>query len=269
MKFNQPKFRYALFLNEQHKSFNKEAKANICFADSFNISEDGSIIFYHSAQAQDKVFKIPVLSYPQGKWEACILIDDKNQYPVFSNVSANTSNIPNPPNSSPPTFIRHENDKETNEVESFSNNSNVNTQNSGGYLNSSNIPGVSNNTEDFKKSKNNFLEKHIKDFIKNNDMFIVSEFLNFVSKQPDYKQFKSSEVDISWAASGLIKDKLVLPRKFSDPTTQKTLSLILPDIMRRQYDGKLAPILTILQDREETKNVTPIDLSVWMSQNGF
>jgi hypothetical protein len=39
--------------------------------------------------------------------------------------------------------------------------------------------------------------------------------------------------------------------------------------MKRQWEGKMAPILQILQEREETKNATAIDLAVWMVQNNY
>ena len=58
-------------------------------------------------------------------------------------------------------------------------------------------------------------------------------------------------------------------KKFFDPIIQKNISLILPDIMKLHWDGKMIPILQILQDKEESKNATAIDLSVWMVQNNI
>jgi hypothetical protein len=39
--------------------------------------------------------------------------------------------------------------------------------------------------------------------------------------------------------------------------------------MKRLWDGKMTPILTTLQEKEETKDANAIDLAVWMAKNNY
>ena len=110
----------------------------------------------------------------------------------------------------------------------------------------------------------------IKDYVKYNPIFNLEEMVAVANKEARSKNLgKFSETDIIWVASNLIREKSVQTRKFVEPVIQKNLSHMLPDIMRRQWSGKMGPILQVLEEREETKNVTAIDLAVWMVQNNF
>lgn len=84
MYLQKPKFKFCLFLVDAEK---KKINQTICMAESYEIQQDGFIIFYQIAVRNEKNIKVPVLAYPRGKWEACILVDDNNEYPVFSKSS--------------------------------------------------------------------------------------------------------------------------------------------------------------------------------------
>jgi hypothetical protein len=278
-----PKFRFALFITQPQNSFSiEDGQALTCFADSYEIKEDGSIIFFQTAKTtDDKKFKIPVLAYPKGKWETCVFLDEEGEYPIFQGQVASQNNyFPEPPVEEP--------EEEQDEPEENDTDSNT-TQ--GNYYPPIKAPEsndlddlddmfsdenarpetapLPSNPKELKKMKVDWLEKNIKDYVKNNDAFIVEEFLMFISKDSQHKVFNPDDMDVIWTAANLLCDRMVLSRKFSNSIIQKTLGLILPDIMRRQWDGHMSPILDILQDREEVKNTTAIDLAVWMVNNNF
>lgn len=291
-----PPFRFALYLVDQSKFKNNQGQYTICYAHSYEIQPDGSIIFFQLATTLDnKKTKIPTLAYPSGKWEACVLLDDKNQSPIFSGKGSFDGNhvtqpthqtVSLPPNNyipSKPNVTNNEDENDEFNLNGLSDDTtthqsshhstpwhktNPNHSNNNAIPNTS-MPGIAQTTADFKKAKNDYLEIQIKEYVKLNSSFKVSDFQTFLSKDSQSRSLKINETDIEWIASNLIREKNVLSRKFSEATIQKTLAIILPDIMRRQWSGKMGPIIQVLQEREETKNVTAIDLAVWMVQNGF
>ncbi|NCQ51629.1 hypothetical protein GW796_06990 [archaeon] len=287
-QFLQPKFRFGLFIVDNNKAqFYKNQVQNnnsshlyvICHADTYEIKEDGSIVFFQTLKSEDdKRFKIPILSYPNGKWEACVLLDDTNTFPVFT---GNSNNISMQGNNEENSQNNQSSDYDSNQLNEYAyNNENKTTLNSNHnqssqFIHNSNqpnvgIPGINtNNPQEFKKQKDEWLENEIKIYDKEIDFFRVSKFLVSISKKYQTKNFKITESDIVWASSKLIRNKVVMSRKFADKNIQKILALMLPDIMKRQWDGKMAPILQILQEKEETKNITAIDLAVWMVQNNY
>ncbi len=301
-QFIRPKFRFGLFVVDNSKTnFYKNQNQNnshlpvICHADTYEIKEDGSIVFFQTIKTpEDKKFKIPVLSYPHGKWEACVLLDDSNDFPVFKGYSINSNHSTEDNQEDHSSFGERTHQQETSTFEdltqlseNFSHNindktygaSNAHTQQHNtlpfshhGQTTGNGMPGINvgqNNPQEFKKLKEEWLETEIKLYSKECDNFIINDFLGSIKKKPQNKSFKPTETDVIWATSKLIRAKSVMSRKFAEQNIQKILSLILPDIMKRQWDGKMAPILSILQDREETKNVTAIDLAVWMVQNNY
>lgn len=293
-QFLRPKFRFGLFVIDSSKShFYKQQNNNshlpvICHADTYEIKEDGSIVFYQTIAENDKKFKVPVLSYPHGKWDACVLLDDSNDFPVFKGHSfiqpqfeqsqSMEENFSHLQESVIDDELTQLSDNFANSIDNrVYNASNVQTQQHQtmpfhhGQTTGNGMPGITNqnNPQEFKKQKEEWLENEIKQYIKDEDIFIITSFLSSIAKKPQNKTFKISESDVIWASSKLIRNKAVMGRKFSEPNIQKVLALILPDIMKRQWDGKMAPILQILQEREETKNITAIDLAVWMVQNNY
>lgn len=294
-QFIRPKFKFGLFLQEHNKPNFQTNNSNaeqptICYADSYEIKEDGSIIFYRSAKTTDetseKRFKIPVLAYPNGKWDACVLMDDQNSLIVFNDenpvIGVQKSRNKNSDNNSkqPYNQVNSEQEEQSDDLDSLDSAFNSGSQNSSNHEISRNenpfgnqvasIPGnaVQNNGQELKKAKNEWLEKNIKEYTRNAD-FAYNDFMAYMQKDSQFKTYNPNETDIIWTASNLIRDKSVISRKFSDELTQKQLGLILPDIMRRQWNGKVTPILDILQEREETKNANAIDLAVWMVRNNF
>jgi len=291
-QFCSPQFRFGLFVTDNNKFYlhkNREQNNNliVCYADAYDIKEDGSIVFYQTIKADkssdERRIKIPVLSYPHGKWEACVLLDDKNDFPVFSGHFNSNVHL-NKTKSIQENFSKYDDNNnedvkqklinDLNHIKHFNDTYTQNQQHQAiqqqynKNIISSNTTDI-HNPQEFKKQKDEWIENEIKQYVKNIDVFSVSEFLSKISEKPQSKIYKVTEGDIIWASSKLIRNKLIMSRKFSEPSIQKTLSLILPDIMKRQWDGKIAPILQTLQEREETKNVTAIDLAVWMVQNNY
>jgi hypothetical protein len=280
-----PRFKFQLFLTD-----GKE-KIILCFADTYEVKENGAITFYQIAtnETKDKQMKIPVLSYSSNKWEGCVLIDDFNKMPAFQEKRSQESFTTTRPTYTQPTQDPQQKQEPTtdlSELESLMedgqdnnlNNNNItnniisNTTSTQQHHNHQNMPGISSKVDlmTFKKMKTEFLEKELKNYSKTIETFNLELFLDYISKSPEIKQFgKITETDLIWTASTLIRNKLVLARKFADPSIQKTLELILPDIMRRHWAGKMAPIIQVLKEKEETKNITAIDLAVWMAGHGF
>lgn len=270
----KPKFKFELFLSEGSKngSFYKNQNQRVlCFADTYEV-HDGSVTFFQSAKtSSDKFIRIPVLSYPPGKWEALALVDDNSCYPVFNYSSqASIGYADTPSNKSDEIDTRNtsadglDSGQQRNPLGGTYTPNQGHNNNFAGFNN--NMPGI-NNPQEFKKAKNDWLEKAIKDYVKTVEFFKSSEFIKHLQKDSIAKQYKPTDTDVDWTASSLIRDRMVVSRKFSEPPIQKTLSLILPDIMKRQWNGKMAIILEILHAKEEAKNVTAIDLAVWMAQN--
>lgn len=288
MYLQKPKFKFCLFLVDAEK---KKINQTICMAESYEIQQDGSIVFYQIAVRNEKNIKVPVLAYPRGKWEACILVDDNNEYPVFSKSShfsapqvsvqqPSQTSVNNTANSNPNTQNSGVSSNESDDFSDLDSFNGVNTtlpnNNNSSYNpgiptgNPAMIPGVSqmNNPQEFKKLKTEWLEKLIIDYTKSQD-FNMIQFMKGLANDSQLKTFKPSENDITWTAASLIQNRLVLTRKFSNPIIQKQFDLILPSIMKRLWDGKMTPILTTLQEKEETKDANAIDLAVWMSKNNY
>lgn len=319
-QISPPKFKFVLYLDNSKTYINKGQQqvqdiapsSVVCFADTFDVTSDGSIVFYQTIATGDKKFKVPVLSYPNGKWHGCVLLDDSNEFPVFKGTRKNYYNhnqnhqpLPTGEASIPNSNSSDNNDGNSDDLsqlsDSFgsssenSNNPNPNANpNNSGYQNTPGqaqyhpnqgmpnqpfpnnnnglgMPGIitGSNPQEFKKQKDDWLENEVKQYAKDITLFTINEFLTYITKKPQNKTYKTTETDIIWACSKLIRSKAIISRKFAEPNVQKILALILPDIMKRQWEGKMAPILQILQEREETKNTTAIDLAVWMVQNNY
>lgn len=268
-KLLPPKLRFGLYVIDTkaiQKNYNSGMQYVMCYADSYEIQDSGAITFYQALSDGDKKYKVPVLTYPSGKWDACVLLDDQNEFPAFKGFSSVSSN------SLETNEDREDNHRNTHQRHgSGYNNQQQTNLNQPQQVGSGNLPGVNQmlSGQEFKKQKEEWIENEIKNFVKDVELFNTEEFLEVIQKSPNNRTFKAVESDVEWAASKLIRNKVIMSRKFAVPHIQKTLALILPDIMRRQWDGKMAPILQILQEREETKNVTAIDLAVWMVQNNY
>lgn len=303
-----PAFKFVLYTVDQNQNnkFKNNIQNNniICYADAYEVEEGGAITFYRTgyrmSDSQKKKIKIPVLSYPSGKWEACLLLD-KNDTPYVSSSSGevidtpissgNLHNHSSHKSHSTKSSSEDNNDNMEDELEALSQNhhqggtrsstthptpspwNNGNQNNSIMSALSSFLPGIGNqnNTEEFKKAKNDFIESQIKDYVKTlNEKFDMQKFLIVINKESRVQNLgKITETDVDWTASTLIRNKVILTKYFIDPQMQKVLSLDIKDILKRQWEGKMAPIIQVLREREETKNILAIDLAVWMVQNRF
>ena len=252
MKFNTPRFNFKLFLTE-----GKE-KEVICTAETYEITPDGSITFFHICELDDgKKIKMPALTYPNGKWLCCAIMTPDHKLPAFDK------------NNHSMDF--HFTQKQEHSQEQTTDPQIKQQQNNPTHT-PTNVPGVNSRTdfEVFKKQKNDFVETQIKEFSKTVNQFVIDECIDFITKNPDHKQFgKITESDVIWTTSTLIRNKMILSKKFSNDEIQNKLRLMMPDIMRRHWAGKVGPIIQVLKEKEETKNATAIDVAVWMIKNNF
>ena len=89
-QLSTPSFRFVVFLIEEvrFKNSNGQGQQNqtqtTCYADTYEVNADGSITFYQIGINSGKRVKVPVLTYPHGKWTGIVLADDNNQFPVFN-----------------------------------------------------------------------------------------------------------------------------------------------------------------------------------------
>jgi hypothetical protein len=269
MKFRSPKFRFAIFLKEFNKEnpFENEDDYVVCFADNYEIQQDGVLVLFQTLEGSDnKVFKMPVLMYPNGKWNSCFLVDDKNRPFVFNNKPKEVKPIekdkvkPKVEKINPQKLVT-ELDLE-NEIKAVS----ASTE---PVSSSVKMVSISNNPIEFKKQKEKWLEEHILIFIKDIELFNLEDFIEYLEQQEQFETFQILEEDILWVAAKIIKSKIVVSRKFYNEEIQQALNLYLPGIMKRHWNGSISPILEVLAERDETKLTNAIDLSVWMVQNNF
>lgn len=257
-----PRFKYLLVLINQYQNYKKEdvtkVETVVCHADSYKV-EDGNITFLQtlsSVSTDDKKTSIQVASYPKGKWEACFLLDKEDKLPIFnySNKSA--------------LFNRNLQQSEDYKPEADSAAGSVPFRPPYHQINKpAHIPGVNlgnNNLNDYKKQKQETIIQVLQEFFTNQSLFSIEPFLLMLNKN---RTPKFSEEDVSWAVVAVIKAKTMTPNRFINVKMQRILDRELPPIVKRHWDNKMNPILEILQDRSETKDVSPIDLVVWLAIN--
>ena len=196
-------------------------------AESYEIQQDGAIVFIRLEVKMTNILKVPVLAYPKKENGKLILLDDNNEYPVFSNSSnfsapqVPTQNVNSPVvsnNSYNSQSVQQTNNQQNNnsnhnigelsdldELNDFTNSVTNHSQSNNTGFPSSNpamIHRVSqmNNPQEFKKMKTEWLEKAIMDYTKNQDFNVIS-FMKYLSNDSQLKTFKPSENDVVWTAA--------------------------------------------------------------------
>lgn len=261
----QPKFKYILFVDNNSHYFNSDDNKLICLADSYDIKEDGSITFYQTGLTNDdKKFKIPVLSYPHGKWLNCIFLDEDNNYPIFNQLEQEPPEEEEEEQLVISRPVQHAKNEE--EEDSISNMLNMLES----VPKSDSIVDIKSlSPTEFKEKKGEWFFEVTNNYLKSINRFDIEDFMEKIQLDTMNDIFKIDKDEAIWIISNFIRDKMISPRKFSTPEIQKVFGFILKEIMKRQWEGKISPILEILHDKEETQYVDAIDLAVWMVQNGY
>ena len=233
---NLPRFSFHLYvLGENGKT---EVLPTI-HAEAFDI-KDGAIVFYQVMNIENKKINIPVLAYPAGSWLRCGLVEE-HEYVVFDKGVApsvpagggqNVKNVY-------PLQTHHRRENPLAPAPTFAQNNQAKNEEWANYL-------------------INFHKQHATNF----DIYAFKDFLN-------KSNIRYSEADWQWAAVKLIKNSTISPRYFTDTHAQKLLDIHAKKTITSHWDGKINPILQILNEREETKNITQVDLAVWLANNGL
>lgn len=279
IKLSSPQFEYIITIYEQQSNpYNKsELKdklvTTICKADIYEVGESGDITFYVIGQdivSEDpkdiKRIKIPILSYPKGMWNICVLSVNGKNIAFDSKIANNT------------TFSQLNND--TNEHEGNQNSSQTITNMGQGvtYNNKNNqqqpsnyIPGMNPNSNvdinEINRRKQSFLESELREYIKHEEIFNQDKFMSIIKKKENEKDLFFTETDISWIILKILRNRSIAYKKFTDEDTIKLLDLHLPRLFKTHGTSKIQPILDMLKNQRETQHVSIIELGAWMAKN--
>lgn len=123
--------------------------------------------------------------------------------------------------------------------------------------------------KEVKAKKREFVSNCLNNYIKATDMFKFEYFVEYLSTEKDFSSYNITSNDVEWEIAQLILAKQLSPRKFIKEKLQKHISLLLPGIMKKYWDGNIIPILDIAKTHNEISEMNLIDLAVWMSHNGY
>lgn len=129
------------------------------------------------------------------------------------------------------------------------------------------VPQIS--SKELKEKKKKFIIEGLTSYLKVIELFRFEQFHTYLKTQDEYQNFSIKEHEIYWEISQLILEQGISPRKFIKEKLQKHISLILPGIMKKHWDGSIITILEIAKGHNEIKDITLIDLAIWLAQNGY
>lgn len=132
---------------------------------------------------------------------------------------------------------------------------------------SDDVPQVS--AKELKEKKKKFIIEGLTSYLKVIELFRFEQFHTYLKTQDEYQSLSIKEHEIYWEVSQLILEQGISPRKFIKEKLQKHISLILPGIMKKHWDGSIITILEIAKGHNEIKEITLIDLAIWLAQNGY
>lgn len=273
MSILKPAFKFALVLKQEQKSNIKDNSQIIVFADGFDVKENGTIVFYQVLQDNQKR-KISVAAYSADKWENCLLFNLNNGFCAFSgNSQINDLHIYQTKN------VLSDNDSASDDLDLLQNSFNEDKSKNLNHVNSNyqnqniSIPGFSNNqNNDYRELKNSIIEKEIKKYIAENSAFDQEQFILILNKAALASQIKIDEDSCFWSIANLIKKDKISLQKFLITERKNILDMHLKSILSRHWSGpdtKLTSIFKILQDRDETKEITIVDLVAWLKYNKY
>lgn len=293
----KPQLRYLVSLSVPLSNQNTRQKPEpnkvTIYADGFEIKEDGSLVFYQVSNKENKLVKISVLAYPNGKWETCLLLNSQGNFAAFCTQSSFSNTALGSISSSVPTHSASSQDNSSLAPweDSYDNSAQtsptptqygqsmpseyIDTGANNGINNNLNIPGMP-SVVDMRKVKADVIEQEIKRFLQENadsdSDFSVSSFIRFASPSARAQKITLTESDVQWTLVSLLRRGKITARKFLPLETRNLLDMYLPAVLKRHWSGaqsKLASILEILQERDETKNITQLDLAAWLAANHY
>ena len=137
-----------------------------------------------------------------------------------------------------------------------------------------NVPGfnVNNNQTDFREIKNTIVEKEIVKYISEHSAFDQDEFFLLLKKSSNNAGVKIDEDSALWTIANMIKKDRISPKIFFLLDKKNILDMYLKSILNRHWTGpdtKLSNILKMLQERDETKEITIVDLVTWLKHNKY
>ncbi len=132
---------------------------------------------------------------------------------------------------------------------------------------SDDVPQI--NAKELKEKKKKFIIEGLTSYLKVVELFRFEQFHTYLKTQDEYQNFSIKEHEIYWEVSQLILEQGISPRKFIKEKLQKHIAIILPGIMKKHWDGSIITILEIAKGHNEIKDITLIDLAIWLAQNGY
>ena len=222
------------------------------FAEGYEVKEGGSATFYQVFKMGDKLTKVPVFSCKN--WTS-IVLEIADSFPVLNQsadikIERNVERVEK--NDIPASFLERVVAEKTSHTDVAAEHSTTEQQ--------ATTPGAS------KKAKEEALEAFLVSYLKTVNNFSL---LNFMMAVDGQLPFKVKEEDVSWAVGNILKNRIATPQKFIVREAQRVLDMHAPGIIKRHWVGKMSPIMDILQEKDETRNISQIDLAVWLSLNGY
>lgn len=215
------------------KSVNNKMVNVVVYADHFQTTVDGSLVFYLNANNGGS--SIPVLAYPHGEWFACNL-QSMADYPV------------------------------ANSVESVLGISQQPKTNQAGAASKSGINTAPTVEERDKARRLVMIESELKSFIQSRDF----EFPVFMKHLRDQGVTPTNN-ELEWAVANAIKNGKVPARKFINAQQSALLDAQMKGAMNRHWDEakRIFSIFEIMKDKNETRDLDAIVLTAWIFINGY
>lgn len=205
---------------------------SMLYADSFEVLSGGAIVFYVNSNASP----IPILSLASGQWLSCALLESNNSV-VHSSAMSDTSL---------PVVHQSTTNSPKNQANSFDDND--------------------------KKAKIVLIQNELKSFVRERS-FNASEFVRHLNHIINSRQMslKVNKEDIDWLIVDLLKRSEISYTKFQNSKAMAILDVYIKGPLKRHWDNKkdTQEIYKIMQEIDEARDLSPVDLGVWLSANGY
>lgn len=215
------------------KNLNNKIVNVVVYADHFQTTVDGSLIFYINGGGGNS---IPILAYPHGEWMAC------NLQSVMDQAVANG-------------------------VESVLGISQTNRMSSANFSSRTGVNTAQTVEQQEKAKRSVSIESELKVFIQSVNEFDFKEFMRHLKSM----NITPSNNELEWAISNAIKAGKVPARKFINSKDSALLDAHMRGAMQRHWDDskKVFPIFEIMKDKNETRDLDAIVLTAWISISGY
>lgn len=206
---------------------------SMVYADSFEVLSGGAIVFYVN-NATNAASPVPILSLASGQWLSCALLESNNSVVHASAIS----------DTGLPVVSQSISNHAKNQ--SFS--------------------------ESEKKAKKVLIQSELKAFLRERS-FNAIEFSRYLNNIVNTRQmsFNVNKEDIDWTIVDLLKRSEISYTKFQNSKAMAILDVYIKGPVKRHWDSKkdTQEIYKIMQEIDETRDLSPVDLGVWLSANGY